>query len=321
MNDDNTLYNDEDIVPFPDGITFQNVSFRYTPQHPRILKDINLFLSAHWCLTLVRMNGAGKSTLVKLLTRMYDPSAGQVLWDGIDIREFDVDNYRWEIGAIFQDFSRYDLSAQENIGLGNTYTMKDIDVIQEAAKKAGIHQRLMDLPQGYQSILSRWMAGENQEEGIDLSGGEWQKIALARMFMRNISVLILDKPTAALDAEAEYELYKHFQNLMHGHTSLLITHCFSSVRMADYITVLDGGQIVEYGTHDDLMARQGKYARMYKMQAQNYLPSNQDYNERVSFQPEKYKKLKHKLVPYEITDANATLIQTQSSDTSFVDTK
>ncbi|GHO45976.1 ABC transporter ATP-binding protein [Ktedonospora formicarum] len=263
------------------GITFQNVSFRYTSQHPWILKDVNLFLPAHQCLALVGLNGAGKSTLVKLLTRMYDPSAGEILWDGIDIREFDVDEYRGQIGAIFQDFSRYDLSAQENIGLGNTTHMRNSDLIQNAANKAGIHERIMNLPQGYESILSLWMAGENQDNGIDLSGGEWQKVALARMFMRSSSMLILDEPTAALDAEAEYELYAHFQELMRGHTSLLITHRFSTVRMADHVAVLDGSQIVEYGTHDNLLALQGQYARMYNMQAQSYLSDNESLNDVV----------------------------------------
>lgn len=250
------------------GITLRDVSFRYSEQHPWILRHVNLFLPAKQCLALVGLNGAGKTTLVKLLTRLYDPIEGQILWDGIDICEFDPSELRQHMGAIFQDFSRYDLSVQENIGLGNVEQIEQLSAVQKAARKAGVQERIEALPQGYKSVLSRMLANEN--EGVDFSGGEWQKVALARMFMRDSEVLILDEPTAALDAEAEYALYQHFKELMQGHTCLLITHRFSTVRMADCIAVLEHGQVTEFGTHPELLAREGTYTKLYTMQAESY---------------------------------------------------
>lgn len=261
------------LPPLADGITLRDISFRYGKRHPWILRHVNLFLPAHQCLALVGLNGVGKTTLVKLLTRLYDPTEGEILWDGTDVREFDPQEVRRHMGAIFQDFSRYDLSVQENIGLGNTAHIDNGDVIQQAAMKAGIHERIESLPQGYQSMLSRWLA--EKDEGVDFSGGEWQKVALARMFLRDSEVLILDEPTASLDAEAEYALYQHFKELMQGHTSLLITHRFSTVRMADRIAVLEQGQISEYGTHAELLALQGTYAKLYSMQAERYKEEQQ----------------------------------------------
>jgi ATP-binding cassette subfamily B protein len=256
------------VPPLTQGITFQGVSFRYSEEHPWTLRHVDLFLPANRCLALVGLNGAGKTTLVKLLARLYDPTEGQVLWDGIDIREFDTQAYRQRFGAIFQDFSRYDLSVQENIGLGNIERIEDRSLIQKAAIKAGIHERIEQLPQGYQSLLSRWLA--EKQVGVDFSGGEWQKLALARMFVRNAELLVLDEPTAALDAQAEYDLYCHFKDLMQGHTCLLITHRFSTVRMADLIAVLQDGHIIEYGTHAELLARTEVYAHLYDMQAGSY---------------------------------------------------
>lgn len=256
------------VPPLTSGITFRGVSFRYSEQHPWTLRHVDLFLPANRCLALVGLNGAGKTTLVKLLARLYDPTEGQILWDGIDLREFDPQAYRQRLGAIFQDFSRYDLSVQENIGLGHVEHIKDSGMIQKAAIKAGIHKRIEQLPQGYHSMLSRWLA--KKQIGVDLSGGEWQKLALARMFLRDADLLVLDEPTAALDAQAEYELYCHFQELMQGHTCLLITHRFSTVRMADQIAVLQDGHIREYGTHAELTARAGVYAQLYDMQAGSY---------------------------------------------------
>lgn len=256
------------VPSLTDGITLRDLSFRYSEGHPWTLRHVNLFLPARRCLALVGLNGAGKTTLVKLLTRLYDPTEGEILWDGIDVREFDPQEVRRHMGAIFQDFSRYDLSVQENIGLGDAEQVENAGIVQQAASKAGIHERIASLPQGYQSILSRWLAPEG--EGVDFSGGEWQKVALARMLMRDSEVLILDEPTAALDAEAEYALYQHFKELMHGHTCLLITHRFSTVRMADHIAVLENGQITEYGAHSELLARRGTYAKLYSMQAESY---------------------------------------------------
>jgi len=248
------------------GITLCDVSFRYSDQHPWILRHVDLFIPVGKTLALVGLNGAGKTTLVKLLTRLYDPSEGQILWDGIDLREFDHVELRQQMGVIFQDFARYDLTAQENIGVGNVNEIENTALVQQAAVKAGIHERIEALPQGYRSVISRWLTRE--KEGVDLSGGEWQKLALARTFLRDVDLLILDEPTAALDARAEYELYRHFKALMNGKTCLLITHRLSSVRMADEVAVLDQGTIAEHGTHASLRAKPGLYAQWYEMQVE-----------------------------------------------------
>ncbi len=250
------------------GIELRDVSFRYNEQHPWILRHVNLFLPAHQCLALVGLNGAGKTTLVKLLTRLYDPIEGQILWDGTDIREFEPGELRQHLGTILQDFVHYDLSVRENIGLGDISQIENRVSIEEAAEKAGIRERIERLPLGYESILSRMLA--NPEESVDFSGGEWQKLALARMFLRRADLLILDEPTASLDAQAEYELYQQFRQLMYGRTCWLITHRFSTVRMADHIAVLENGSISEYGTHTELLAHQGTYAKLYTMQAESY---------------------------------------------------
>ncbi len=256
------------VPPLTSGITVSNVSFRYSEQHPWVLRHLDLFLPAGKCLALVGLNGAGKTTLVKLLTRLYDPTEGAILWDGIDLRAFDPQELREHIGAILQDFARYDLTVQHNIGLGNVTQIDQLIKVEQAARKAGIHDRITSFPQAYQSFLSRSLA--DGEIGVDLSGGEWQRIALARMFMREAELLILDEPTASLDAQTEYSLYTHFRDLMRGRTSLLITHRFSTVRMADIIAVIENGQITEYGTHDELVACGMTYATLFKMQADQY---------------------------------------------------
>ncbi len=254
--------------PLSSAIELRDISFRYSDQHPWILHHVNLHIIAGQCVALVGLNGAGKTTLVKLLTRLYDPTEGQILWDGIDIRAFAVADLRARIGAIFQDFVHYDLTAYENIGLGNIARIEDTDWVQQAAHQAGVHHAINALPEGYQTTLSRWLVSDGL--GADLSGGEWQKLALARMFMRTASFLILDEPTAALDAQAEHELYQSFIDLVTGRTSLLISHRFSTVRMADKIAVLEQGAITEYGSHDELMFQAGSYARLYRIQAEQY---------------------------------------------------
>jgi ATP-binding cassette subfamily B protein len=256
------------IPPLCSGIELRDVSFRYSDHHPWVLRHVNLVIPAGQCIALVGLNGAGKTTLIKLLTRCYDPTEGEILWDGIDIRTFAPQDLRRRIGTIFQDFVRYDLSAGENIGVGNVAFVADRTRVRCAAVHAGVHNLIERLPRGYQTILSRWLADE--EPGVDLSGGEWQKIALARMFMRTADLLMLDEPTAALDAQAEYDLYSHFVDLMAGRTTLLISHRFSTVRMASMIAVLEDGRITEYGSHDELYARGGRYADFYRMQADQY---------------------------------------------------
>lgn len=259
-------------LPLQQGIEFRNVSFRYHDDLPWILRDINLTIPVGQCIALVGVNGAGKTTLVKLLTRMYDPTEGQILWDGIDIRQFEVMELRARMGAIFQDFMRYDLTVRENIGLGDLNRIHDQNYIQQVAQQAHIDDMIAALPKGYETEVSRMFAEEG--EGFDLSGGQWQKVATARMFMRNANILILDEPTSALDAEAEYETHMQFRALLAGRTGLLIAHRFNTVRMAHLIAVLDNGQITEYGTHETLMERNGIYARLYRLQASGYEHGN-----------------------------------------------
>jgi ATP-binding cassette subfamily B protein len=256
------------VPPLMSGIDLRNVSFRYSDKHPWVLRDINFSIPAGKCLALVGLNGAGKTTLIKLLSRLYDPTEGRITWDRIDLREFEPKDLRAHVGVIFQDFVRYDLTAYENIALGDVNHLNDKFSVQQAAMRAGIHERIEMLPHGYQTTLSRHLS--EGSIGVDLSGGEWQKIALARLFMRKADLLILDEPTATLDAQSEYDLYCRFSDLVAGKTSLLISHRFSTVHMADLIAVIRDGQITECGTHGELIALKAAYARMYNMQARHY---------------------------------------------------
>lgn len=256
------------VPPLSLGIELKNVSFRYSEKHPWVLENVNLFFPKGKCLAVVGLNGAGKTTLVKLLARLYDPVEGQILWDGIDVRHFDIQEYRQCISAIFQDFARYDLTVRENIGLGNVSKIDDIELIEEAAKRVKIHDFIQNLDQNYQTILSRWLT--EKATGTDLSGGQWQKIANARMFMRKAEFLILDEPTAALDAKSEYEIFSDFYSLVRSHTSLIISHRFSTVRIADYIAVLENGKITGYGTHQELIVNNKTYGELYDLQSSHY---------------------------------------------------
>lgn len=257
------------IPKLTNAIEFRNVSFRYNDHSPWVLKDINLLIPANKCLALVGPNGAGKTTLVKLLTRFYDPTEGQILWDGIDIREFELGALRERTGALFQDFVRYEMTAQENIGFGNLSHLNDAFRVRRAAMDVGIHHSIEALPQKYQTILSKQLASNGQ--GTDFSGGQWQKLALARVFMRDTELIILDEPTSSLDAQSEYEIFCRFRDLASQRTSLLISHRFSTVKMADFVAVIEESRLTEYGSHDALLSLQGTYARLFSMQAKQYI--------------------------------------------------
>lgn len=247
------------------GIEFKNVSFRYPSSEVDVLSNINLHIHPGEKIALVGLNGAGKTTLIKLLTRMYDPTVGQILLDGIDLREYDLVNLHQKFGVIFQDFVRYQFSVRENIGFGQIDAIDDMDRIKSSAECGGANTIIDNLPNGYETIL-----GRRWENGQELSGGQWQKIALSRAFMRKAEVLILDEPTSALDAESEYEIFQRFGELIDGRTALLISHRFSTVRMADQIAVISKGRIIEFGAHAELIKNNGTYSHLFNLQAKGY---------------------------------------------------
>lgn len=251
--------------PIRGGFEFRNVGFAYPGSSRIVVENISFRLEAKEKIALIGENGAGKTTLVKLLARLYDPTAGEILLDGVDLREYDVEDLRQEIGVIFQDYMRYELLAKENIGFGKIEDLADRARIEMAAQKSMAFQVIGKLPNGYDQMIGRRFEG-----GVDLSGGEWQKFALARAYMRDAQLLILDEPTATLDARAEYEVFRRFAELTKGRMAVLISHRFSTVRMADRILVLENGQIREQGTHDKLVALGGRYAELFELQAAGY---------------------------------------------------
>jgi ATP-binding cassette subfamily B protein len=250
--------------PIRDGVLFENVSFTYPGSSRLVLDGLDLRIDPGERLALVGENGQGKTTIVKLLTRLYDPAEGRILLDGIDLRDYDIDDLHSQIGVIFQDFVRYEMTARSNIAAGRIEAA-DESSIRLAAVKSLANDVIERLPRAYEQLLGRRFEG-----GVDLSGGEWQKLALARAYLRDAQILILDEPTAALDARSEYEVFQRFTELTRSRMALLISHRFSTVRMADRIVVLEEGRIAEQGTHNQLVALGGRYSGMFEMQAANY---------------------------------------------------
>jgi ATP-binding cassette subfamily B protein len=251
--------------PIREGFEFRNVSFRYPGSSRLVLNGLNFHLRPGERVALIGENGEGKTTIVKLLTRLYDPAEGEILLDGIDLRDYDLEDLYREIGVIFQDFMRYEMTARENIAVGRIERMNDMDMLRQSAQKSMAVDVLRKLPRGFEQMLGRRFDG-----GVDLSGGEWQKVALARAYLRDAQVLILDEPTSALDARSEYEVFKRFAELTAGKMALFISHRFSTVRMADRIVVLENGRIAEEGDHDTLTSLGGRYAEMFELQAASY---------------------------------------------------
>lgn len=254
--------------PFQQGIEFRNVTYTYPGNDRPSIEDVSFRIEPGETVALVGRNGAGKSTIVKLLGRLYEPDEGQILIDGADIRRYDLDELRRQFAVMFQDYATYQLSARDNIGVGDTAQQASDEIVARATERAGAQAVIERLPAGFDTVLGRWFEGGHQ-----LSGGEWQKIALARAFMRNVpnaQMLVLDEPTAALDAKAEHDLFARLRELSRQRMSLHISHPFSTVRLADRILVLDQGRLIEQGAHDELVLFGGQYAELFELQAESY---------------------------------------------------
>jgi ATP-binding cassette subfamily B protein len=255
--------------PFKQGIEFRDVSFRYPGKEEYALEHVSFTIEPGETIALVGKNGAGKTSVVKLLGRLYDPTEGQILIDGVDIRDYDPRELREQFGTMFQDYVTYQLTVMENIGVGNVDEYDDLVAVEAAAKRGGADTLIESLPEGYETMLGKWF-----ESGQQLSGGEWQRIALSRAFMRDAQILILDEPTSALDAEAEHDLFARIKELARGRMAIFISHRFSTTRQADRILVLEDGKLIEQGTHEELMRRGGSYAQLFRLQAESYLDSH-----------------------------------------------
>jgi ATP-binding cassette subfamily B protein len=251
--------------PMQLGIEFKNVDFAYPGSSRQAIKNVSLKIQPGEVIALVGENGSGKTTLTKLMCRLYDPMAGQITIDGIDLRDLSVRDLRSEISVIFQDYAKYQMTARENIWLGNVKRSPDDMAIEEAAQRAGADEVIRTLPEQYDNML-----GKRFEGGEELSIGQWQKVSIARAFLRDSQLIVLDEPTSALDPRAEYEVFRKFRELLEDQAAVLVTHRLSTVKMADCIYVLEHGQIVESGPHDALIALDGVYAQLFETQAQNY---------------------------------------------------
>ena len=251
--------------PMRKGLEFKGVSFRYPGTDHAAIQDISFSISPGEKVAIVGENGAGKTTLVKLVTRLYDPTEGEILLDGHNLREYDLSDFQEKLSVIFQDFIRYEFTARENIGLGDVQHLTEISRIEMAAEKSGADSVIAKLPKGYETILGRRFAAE-----VDLSWGQWQRVALSRAFMRDAQIFILDEPTAHLDALAEYQIYDRFAELIGDRNAILISHRFPAIRMADHILVVSDGRLVEEGSHEDLMNRNGEYSHMFRQQIKEY---------------------------------------------------